>query len=425
MLQRIKQILKDIGCEQYEITEETIKTWEFYFIRHKLEQNRAIETKNYHVKVFCILEDDIIGNASGTLSPTLSDQEIRDSLNKLIFEASLVSNPAYSLNDQPLPEIHSDPVDLISIAESYLKCLQSIPETETERINSCEIFVSEIHQQFENSNGISYSVTYPSSMIETVINAAKGQHEIELYRNYTSGICDPKLLWERLSETLILGKDRLLASPTPPLKKSDVVFKGENAVELYEFLISRLNAEFLYRKLSDWTIGETIYKLGSGDPITIFASAHLNNSSHDIPVDEEGAWIKDRYLIRDNIAENTWGSRQMSEYIGSRDSSIVYNFIVSGGAQSSSDLHYGDYLELIEFSDFQVDPVGGDILGEIRLGYWHHEGDITIITGGSVSGSMHDVLPDMRFSKETVQYDTFIIPKETRLHGLNITGITG
>ena len=125
----------------------------------------------------------------------------------------------------------------------------------------------------------------------------------------------------------------------------------------------------------------------------------------------------------DNLAADTWGSRQMSEYLGSKDSSLVYNFVVSGGSASPEQLREGNYLELVEFSDFQVDPVGGDILGEIRLGYWHHDGKVDIITGGSVSGTMQDAIPSMRFTRETEQYNTRVIPKETRLYNLNITGI--
>ena len=113
----------------------------------------------------------------------------------------------------------------------------------------------------------------------------------------------------------------------------------------------------------------------------------------------------------------------MSEYLGAKDSSIVYNFVVSGGTATEAELRTGDTLELVEFSDFQVDPVGGDLMGEIRLGYWHHDGKTEIITGGSVSGQMQDVIPTMRCSKETEQYNTIVIPKFTRLNGLTITGI--
>ena len=101
----------------------------------------------------------------------------------------------------------------------------------------------------------------------------------------------------------------------------------------------------------------------------------------------------------------------------------ILQIVVSGGTASENELRTGDYLELVEFSDFQVDPVGGDILGEIRLGYWHHDGKMSIITGGSVSGTMQDLIPSMRFTKETQQFDTAVVPAATKLFGVTITGV--
>ena len=86
------------------------------------------------------------------------------------------------------------------------------------------------------------------------------------------------------------------------------------------------------------------------------------------------------------------------------------------------EIREGDYLEIVEFSDFQVNPVGGDIAGEIRLGYLYQNGSVKIVTGGSVSGKMDDAIPTMEFSRETEQYDTCVIPRVTLLKNLNITG---
>ena len=77
---------------------------------------------------------------------------------------------------------------------------------------------------------------------------------------------------------------------------------------------------------------------------------------------------------------------------------------------------------MVEFSDFQVDSMSGDIAGEIRLGYWHHDGEVTIVTGGSVSGSMNEAAKDMLFSAETKQYNNRIIPEITLLKNMRITG---
>ena len=66
---------------------------------------------------------------------------------------------------------------------------------------------------------------------------------------------------------------------------------------------------------------------------------------------------------------------------------------------------------------------GGDIAGEIRLGYLHQNGEVKIVSGGSVTGQMPEAIPSMEFSSETEQYDTFVIPRVTLLKGLKITGV--
>lgn len=420
----VKEKLHNLGCNIYELTERTTTAWEFYFIRHKLDQNRSSRVKSFEVKVYVPLEDGkMLGSASGSINPTASDSELDSVLKNLVYQASLVKNPAYTLTDRPVPAVEQTKVDVDAIAETFITSMQAVHETETERVNSYEIFVREIHERFENSNGVTYEITYPSSMIEVVVNASHDNHEIELYRNYRSGVCNGKKLTRDVENAMRFGRDRLVAGATPALEKSDVIFSTEDAVEIYDYFATRMSAGMQFRKLSDWAKGKEVADYTTGDRISLFASASLENSSASYPVDSEGAWIRERYLIRDGIATDTWGSRQMSEYLGSRNSSLVYNFVVSGGSASPEQLRTGNYLELVEFSDFQVDPVGGDILGEIRLGYWHHDGKVDIITGGSVSGTMQDAIPSMRFTRETEQYNTRVIPKETRLYNLNITGI--
>ena len=424
MLTRIIDQIHALGCEIFEITEETINTWEFYLIRHSLDQNRVVETKQFHIKLYRRLNHGAdIGIASGIISPTLNDTELNAELSKIYLQAGLTCNPSFSLNHSSLPPIPSLDVDIEAISSPLLKSILEIPETETERINSCELFVSKVQKMYVNSNGVTYRMTYPCSMLEVVINSRENGKEIELYRNYTFGTCVPMLFVNRIKSAFQLGKDRLHAMPTPKLTKSDIILSGESAVSLYEFYVSKMNAEMQYRSLSDWTVGKEIVPDPTGDLISIYAVSHLENSSHDYPVDADGAWIQDRYLIRDNIAMSTWGSKQMSDYIGSSNSSSVYNIIVSGGKVPAEGLHSDEYLELFDFLDLQIDPVGGDILGEIRLGYWHHGGRIIPVSGGSISGNMHDVLASIRFSIETVQYDNYVIPKETLLRNLSITGV--
>ena len=127
-------------------------------------------------------------------------------------------------------------------------------------------------------------------------------------------------------------------------------------------------------------------------------------------------------IIEDGVAVNQYGSRQFSQYLGLADSFIPGNFAVSGGTRRAEEIRTGRYLEIVEFSDFQVSPLSGDIFGEIRLGYLHDGDRVTVVEGGSVSGTMLDFAKDLRMSLEQKQYNNMLIPEVTRLVAVSITG---
>ena len=423
MLQYIQEQIKALGCDIFELTESTTRGWEFYFIRHELDQNRATDVTTFHVKLYRLLEDGMLGSASGEIAPTASPEEIKKTLSDIYFQASLVKNPAYKLNDLPVEAPALQDVDVAAIATDFITAMQQVPETETEDINSYEIFVRDITRHFLNSNGVEYTVRYPSSMIEVIVNARSGEHEIELYRNFRSGTCDAEKLRRDIEKALRYAKDRLVTEPTPKLDTFDVIFSTDDAVRIYSYFSDKASADMIYRRISDWTPGREIASGMTGDRITMKAVSSLDNSSADYPIDEEGAAILDRTLIRNGVVENNWGHRRFCQYLGLEESSVVRNFVVEGGAETEAEVRRGDYLEVVEYSAFHVDSMGGDIAGEIRLGYLHQNGTVRIVSGGSVSGQMADVIPTMTFSSETEQYDNFVIPRVTRLKNLRITGI--
>jgi PmbA protein len=423
MLNHIEEQIKALGCTAWELREETTKAWEFYFIRHELDQNRITEVRTFPVTLYRPLEGELLGSASGEIAPTDSDSEKKKKLSDIYYQASLVKNPGYNLNDKPVASPALKDVDTAAIAKDFITAMAEVHETETEFVNSYEIFVREITRHYRNSNGVEYTVRYPSSMIEVIVNARKADHEIELYRMFESGTCDAQKLCRDVEKALRYGKDRLVTEPTPALNKYDVLLSTDDALRVYRwYFADKIDTEMIHSKLSDWKPGKAVAEYTTGDRITLKAVSTLQNSSEDYPIDKEGAVIRDRTLIRDGVVESLWGSRQFSQYLGVEDSALAENFVVEGGACSEAELREGDYLEVVEFSDFQVNSVSGDIAGEIRLGYLHQNGTVRIVTGGSVSGKIEDVVPTMRFSRETEQYDTWVIPRVTLLKNLKITG---
>ena len=426
MLEQLFEILKTSGVYAWEVTDEKTAGWEFYFIRHALDQNRAKNVEHITVRVYQRIGDDSIGAAAAELPPTATAAEAKKLVDSLAYQATLAPNRAYTLhrpNAAHTAPRTDAPVDVPAMAKDFLTTMASIPETAGEDLNSYEVFTAAVTRRFVNSEGIDVTETYPSSMLEAVVNARSGGHEIELYRLYKAGSCDADGLRRDLARTMAYGRDRLRTAPTPPLGTADVIFSTADAKEIYRYFIARMDPAMVLRRMSDWKLGEPIAADVRGDRVTLEALRALPNSSRNRAFDAEGAPIRDVVMLRAGVPEHYLGGRMFSAYMGLEDSFIPGNFAVSGGEKSEAALRQGRYLEVVEFSDFQVDAMTGDIFGEIRLAYWHDGQTVTPVSGGSVSGSMHEFIREMYLSAETVQFDNFRIPAVTKLCGATVTGI--
>ena len=422
----ILDLLRSSGADAWTVSDERRRGWEFYFIRHALDQNRARDAEHIELTVYKKFSEDgqdFLGSASAEIAPSASSAEAEKLIAQLLNEAKLIRNPIYSLNE---PRGEAAPAgetpDLRAISGDFLRAMRSVEESADADINSYEIFADCVERRFVSSTGIDVTDIYPASMTEVVVNARRAGHEIELYRMYRSGSCDAAGLKANVEETLRFGRDKLRAEKTPALGKCDVVFSTDDALEIYEYFIDRMSTNMVFQRISDFEIGKRVCEDAGGDPLTVRALRSLENSSHNGAYDREGAPVRDLAIIEDSVAKNYFGSRMFSQYLGLEDSFMPGNFAVDGGAASAAELRTGRYLEIVEFSDFQVDAMCGDIAGEIRLGYLHDGDTVTVVEGGSVSGTMLELAGTMRFSREQKQYDNYLIPAVTRLQGVSITG---
>ena len=421
----ILELLADSAADGWTVRDEVSEGWEFCFIRHNLDQNRIRHTEHITLTVYKKSDDGkYLGRASAKLAPTADRAETKALIDSLTHEAALVKNPVYELMTPAPAVMNADEaeVDVSRIAEDFICTMKDLPETDGEDINSYEIFVDKITCRYVSSTGIDISYTYPVSQIEVIVNARKDEHEIELYRMFKSGTCDSEGLKEEISKAMQYGKDKLRAKKTPSLGTCDIVLSTDAALEVYEYFTARMSCDMKYMGISDWEIGREVAEGAVGDKVTVEARRFLPNSSANAPYDAEGAPRRDMMIIKDGIAENRYGSRQFSQYLGLFDSFIPGNFAVSGGTSKAEEIRTGRYLEIVEFSDFQVSALNGDIFGEIRLGYLHDGGQVTAVEGGAVSGTMLDFAKNLQMSTEQKQYNNMLIPEVTRLKGVSITG---
>jgi PmbA protein len=423
MTEQIIELLKSSGADAWEVVDTATQAWEFYFIGHELDQNRVRDVEHINVKVYRKLEDgNFLGSASEEISPTASVEEAKKVIADLYERASYVKNPFYEINKKS-EELKNQDFEPEKMAKEFIEALQEIPETSSEFINSYEIFAEKNTKRFVNSEGVDMTVTYPSSMVEVVVNAKNEKHEIELYNMYTSGTCDKEALKKEITLSLKYGKDRLTTVPTPALMKAPLVLSTKDAMMVCQWVAMKMHAGMVLRKVSKWEIGKEICEDVKGDKFTLKSVKELPNSSRNIGMDSEGSIVRDMYIVKDNVPQNYWGDLQFCYYLGIKDSFMPNNYELEGGSSSEDELRTGTYLEVVEFSDFSVDNVTGDIAGEIRLGYYHEGDKVTVVSGGSVSGSLPELIKDIRFSKEQKQYDYAIMPSVMRIADVTIAGV--
>ncbi len=424
MIKMLISLLERSGADAWQVTDTKTEGREYYFIRHALDQNRIRRVEHIRVQVFKKSPDGTsIGSAGAEIPPTADENAAQLLIRRLLSEAALLKNPIYSLQmPTSVPDEKDAPVDPDAAAADFIRVMRSLDEDADAFVNSYEIFSSAVTRRVINSNGIDVTCVYPQSMLETVVNARREGHEIELYRMITSGTCSREGVRSVLNTALKSGRDRLKAVPTSSLGKAALVLPARTASPVWQYYISRMNASMKYQGISDWEKGQTVIPSECGKTAVIRAVRKLENSSSNAGWDPEGALVRDLTIIENGRAAAWWGERQFCSYLGISDSFIPGNFAVSGGTDDEKALLSGSYLEAVDFSDFQVDPVTGSIAGELRLGYLHENDCVIPVTGGSVSGSMKDLASGLAFTSGSTLCDDLLLPRFTRIDGVSITG---
>ncbi|MBR2829036.1 MAG: TldD/PmbA family protein, partial [Solobacterium sp.] len=97
MLEELKELLQEAGTDAWEITDLKTRAYEFYFIRHRLDQNRIRDTRHVTLKVYRRF-DGFLGSASAEVMPGSSRQDMEKLIRDLKERALLIKNPEYTLN---------------------------------------------------------------------------------------------------------------------------------------------------------------------------------------------------------------------------------------------------------------------------------------------------------------------------------------
>jgi len=433
MIERIKRLIsQSTKIDGFKLVENKINASELFFVKKGLDMNRAKNVHNFNITVYKNFEEENVkytGSSSAMIHPTMSDEEIMEVIDEVAFAASFIKNKYYPLVEpsekvQPIIQSNFSEKPLNEWLPTLTSAIYNSDVCEAGGVNSSELFLNKIYTRIVNSKGVDISFTTYKGELEFITNWKEETEEIELYKHINFSEMDYDLIDEKVKEMLIISKEKAIASPTPALLKHTVLLTGAPVIELLKYYLVQSSAKSVYNGTSTAKLGENIQGDDAlGDLITLNLDPFMKNSTKSSPYDDDGFPVDNAQIFKKGVLNMYHGDVRHCHYLNIEPTGNISNFIIEGGTYSITDFKKEPYLEIVAFSDFQLDGLTGNFGGEIRLG-WYFDGNNTIpVTGGSISGNLKDLQKEMYLSKELQRDNNFVGPKIVKLLNVSVAGI--
>lgn len=430
MINKIKDILENTdNISDWIITENKSVSTEIFLVKDKIDMNRACDTEEYSIVVFVDFEEDgkkYRGESKILLGPSYSEEEIEEKIKSAAFSARFVKNPWY-----PLPENEGGNYIEIKGFENNKDIKEKFDQVHkiiykdykyNARVNSCEIFAVEAKNRVVTSKGI--DVEYPKSefSFEIVTDSNIGKEAVEIFNGYYLKNINLEEIEKIVDKQLMETEGRSKAVRNKKMENMRVILSSEAVEELLQFYLEQARDLSIYQKVSKAKIGESFQKEEAKEKITIKMNPALESSINARPLDGEGKKLKEYLLYENGRVKDLVTSAKYSHYLGIENRGTCSTFEVNGGEKSLEEYKREDYVEILAFSSFIMDPVTGDFGGEFRLAKLVEDGKESYITGGSISENIFKAQNNMYFSKEKTVRKNSISPAAIIFDGITVAG---
>lgn len=426
MIEKIKSILQEKGVEHYLLNEIHTKAEEFYLIRKNIDMRRERNCEGATVLVYQDFEKNgqkMRGSAAFHVEPENTPEEVRKKVDSAIQSARFVYNTYYEIaqnqvNDVSKSQQEFEEISLCSLITPYLYTYRELQEDENFFVNSMELYAEKHWIHIVNSKGVNVSFCKKEIKGEIIVQGKEPQ-DVELYHPFAYENEDPTHFQQLLHTALKRVKDRARTQTTPDLGTYPVIFSDANVDKLLRFYSSHAMGSMIYQQYSEYEVGKFVQ--GKRENITgdLLTFAFLPTE----PYSEEGIKMKPVSCMHKGVLQNIQSNCRFASYLKQKPTGQFKKIEVRPGSKTFAQLCKSPCLWVVACSDFQVDVLSGCFGGEIRLAYLIEEGDITPVTGGSVTGNLYEVQEHMLFSKEMQETVTFKGPKYVLLPSLKVAGV--
>lgn len=389
----------------------------FYVLKH-LEINRAVKTQTISIEVYAI---DKKGTGSSLVTVTAADDKksLVKKINSAYAKAKTAKNNYYPLakKTKNISNKSQKKIDLNDIASNVAKVVFKADVYKNGWINSTEIFVSQITNEFVNSNGINHSASSFKIEVECVPTWSNKKEEFELYKFYESSAINYKAITEEVSEILNLAKDRSNALKINDVKipsNVTVLVKNDMRDRLVENMCAEMTYRYKFTKMNHYNLKDTI----SNTPFDITAKAEIKGCVDSRKFDRHGVVLGSKKIIANGIANDNFGDIQFGHYLGVKK--ITGNLPTFELTAKGVDYKKEKHLIIETFSSPQLEENSGYWGGEVRLARYFDGKKYIPLTGFSISGNIYEDMKDMKFSKEQAISAGYKGPKYLIFKGISI-----
>lgn len=404
---------------------------QLYAVPDAVEAVRNTSAERYIVEVFrnTTGPDGAVTSGSGNTT-LLPGDDIGAGLDRASMVAGMVHNQPHSIPgpgeypDVELadPELQSDAVG--SLQKLLGRLRTAVAANPQIRLTAAECFAEEVTTHLVNSRGIDATQIATHTSVEYVLISKQGDLEIERFVEASRRRLADHDIEGEIARQAQYAADRLNAT-TPPSYSGPVILRGATLSEFLNagVLHMRSSGAAKYRKQTEWEIGQPVFKTeAEGDPLTIWATRQLPYGNNSDRFDREGLPAQRVNLIRDNKLITFTADQRYADYLSIPATGEFGDLEMPAGKIPAETLTAEPYVEVINFSWFNPNPVTGEFACEIRLGYVVDGNGRIPFKGGMLVGNVMEALANARWSSETGFYGDYQGPTTARFGKLTIAG---
>lgn len=436
------------GADAWQVDILRAEEAQVYLIGDRIEARRGVENAsirvgihNYHAPHASGGPDPALGATTLTLLPddVADGARLRTRLRDTVTIAALTDNQAYTLPGLPVegfptvetvdPELEGDVQAKLEDAIQRLRA--AVRGWSSVRLSSAELMASRTSRAMRNSRALTGFALGTEVFLDFVLIAEDNGREAEFHAEvHRRRLAD--LVIERTVDAYATFARHSLNARMPATHRGPVILSGEALSSLFNPhlqagpLVFHTSGQAAYQKVSRLQPGDFVAgEAPRGDRLTLISDGLRPWGTGTAPFDDEGLPARRTAVIEDGIVRQYWADTRYAAYLGIPATGAFANMTIPPGSWPLDALRSapdGAVYEVVAFSSMNPDPVSGDFVAEIRLGYRHDRFGTTPIKGGSLAGNVFSALADVRLSAETYSDGRYYGPAAMRFGELSIAG---